>query len=58
LGRDTADTLRHLDAFDYLFTLVLKLKEFRHDPADRLRSEEGQNAVRRDAATNATSAEP
>jgi methylthioribulose-1-phosphate dehydratase len=25
-GRDTADTLRHLDAFDYLFTLVLKLK--------------------------------
>ncbi len=25
-GRDAADTLRHLDAFDYLFTLVLKLK--------------------------------
>ncbi|MBI1209890.1 MAG: methylthioribulose 1-phosphate dehydratase [Alphaproteobacteria bacterium] len=25
-GRDTADTLRHLDAFDYLFTLTLKLK--------------------------------
>jgi methylthioribulose-1-phosphate dehydratase len=25
-GRDTMDTLRHLDAFDYLFTLVLKLK--------------------------------
>jgi methylthioribulose-1-phosphate dehydratase len=25
-GRDTNDTLRHLDAFDYLFTLVLKLK--------------------------------
>ena len=25
-GRDTADTLRHLDAFDYLFTLVLNLK--------------------------------
>lgn len=25
-GRDTVDTLRHLDAFDYLFTLVLKLK--------------------------------
>jgi methylthioribulose-1-phosphate dehydratase len=25
-GRDTADTLRHLDAFDYLFSLVLKLK--------------------------------
>lgn len=25
-GRDTADALRHLDAFDYLFTLVLKMK--------------------------------
>ena len=25
-GRDAADTLRHLDAFDYLFTLTLKLK--------------------------------
>lgn len=25
-GRDTADALRHLDAFDYLFTLTLKLK--------------------------------
>jgi methylthioribulose-1-phosphate dehydratase len=25
-GRDTADTLRHLDAFDYLLTLMLKLK--------------------------------
>lgn len=25
-GRDAGDTLRHLDAFDYLFTLVLKLK--------------------------------
>lgn len=25
-GRDTDDALRHLDAFDYLFTLVLKLK--------------------------------
>jgi methylthioribulose-1-phosphate dehydratase len=25
-GRDVTDTLRHLDAFDYLFTLVLKLK--------------------------------
>jgi len=25
-GRDAAETLRHLDAFDYLFTLVLKLK--------------------------------
>ena len=25
-GRDATDTLRHLDAFDYLFTLVLKLK--------------------------------
>lgn len=27
-GRDATDTLRHLDAFDYLFTLALKLKEF------------------------------
>jgi methylthioribulose-1-phosphate dehydratase len=25
-GRDATDALRHLDAFDYLFTLVLKLK--------------------------------
>ena len=25
-GHDAADTVRHLDAFDYLFTLVLKLK--------------------------------
>lgn len=25
-GRDTEDALRHLDAFDYLFTLMLKLK--------------------------------
>jgi methylthioribulose-1-phosphate dehydratase len=25
-GRDATDTLRHLDAFDYLFTLTLKLK--------------------------------
>ena len=25
-GRDTTDALRHLDAFDYLFTLMLKLK--------------------------------
>jgi methylthioribulose-1-phosphate dehydratase len=25
-GRDANETLRHLDAFDYLFTLVLKLK--------------------------------
>jgi methylthioribulose-1-phosphate dehydratase len=25
-GRDVEDALRHLDAFDYLFTLILKLK--------------------------------